>query len=90
MERDCLVAHGTASLLKDRLLDESDAYTIYVCERCGKLAFYDVRLRKYVCPICQSKGDVEPVTVSYAFKLLLQEMMSLCMSPTLALAKEVE
>jgi len=90
MERDCLVAHGTASLLKDRLLDESDSYTIYVCERCGKLAFYDIRQRKYVCPICQSKGDVEPVTVSYAFKLLLQEMMSLCMSPTLALAKEVD
>jgi DNA-directed RNA polymerase subunit B len=89
MERDCLVGHGTAMLLKDRLLEESDVYTIYVCERCGKLAFYDIRQRKYVCPICESKGDVEPVTVSYAFKLLLQELQSLCLSPTMALEKEV-
>ncbi len=89
MERDCLVGHGAAMLLKDRLLDESDAYTIYVCERCGKLAFYDIRQRKYVCTICEGKGDIEPVTVSYAFKLLLQELQCLCISPTLELAKEV-
>lgn len=90
MERDCLVGHGAAMLLKDRLLEESDAYTIYICEKCGKLAFYDIRQRKYVCPICESKSSVEPVTVSYAFKLLLQELQSLCLSPTLELAKEVE
>ena len=90
MERDCLVGHGAAMLLKDRLLDESDAYTIYVCERCGKLAFYDIRQRKYVCPICEGKGEVEPVTVSYAFKLLLQELQSMCLSPTLELVKEVQ
>jgi DNA-directed RNA polymerase subunit B len=90
MERDCLVGHGAAMLLKDRLLEESDAYTIYVCERCGKLAFYDIRQRKYVCPMCEGKGEVEPVTVSYAFKLLLQELQSLCLSPSLELAKEVE
>ena len=89
MERDCLVGHGTAMLLKDRLLEESDAYTIYICERCGKLAFYDIRQRKYICPICEGKGQVEPVVVSYAFKLLLQELQSLCLSPTLELAKEV-
>ncbi|TRO42478.1 DNA-directed RNA polymerase subunit B, partial [Candidatus Bathyarchaeota archaeon] len=90
MERDCLVGHGAAMLLKDRLLEESDAYTIYVCERCGRQGFYDIRQRKYVCPTCEGKGDIEPVTVSYAFKLLLQEMQSLCLSPTLQLAKEVE
>jgi DNA-directed RNA polymerase subunit B len=89
MERDCLVGHGAAMLLKDRLLEESDVYSIYVCEECGKQAFYDIRQRKYVCPICEGKGDVEPVTVSYAFKLLLQEMQSLCLSPSLKLAREV-
>ncbi|MDP6458962.1 MAG: DNA-directed RNA polymerase subunit B, partial [Candidatus Bathyarchaeota archaeon] len=89
MERDCLVGHGTAMLLKDRLLEESDAYTIYICERCGKLGFYDIRQRKYVCSICEGKGHVEPVVVSYAFKLFLQELQSLCLSSTLELAKEV-
>lgn len=90
MERDCLVGHGAAMLLKDRLLEESDAYTIYVCEKCGLQGFYDVRQRKYICPTCEGKGDIEPVTVSYAFKLLMQEMQSLCLAPSLVLAKEVE
>jgi len=90
MERDCLVGHGAAMLLKDRLLEESDAYSIYVCEKCGKQAYYDIRQRKYVCPICESKSQIEPVTISYAFKLLLQEMQSLCLSPSLQLTKEVE
>jgi len=90
MERDCLVGHGAAMLLKDRLLEESDAYTIYVCAKCGRQGFYDIRQRKYSCPTCEGKSDIEPVTISYAFKLLLQEMQSLCLSPTLVLAKEVE
>ena len=89
MERDCLVGHGAAMLLKDRLLEESDAYTIYVCEKCGRQGYYDIRQRKYTCPTCEGKSDIEPVTVSYAFKLLLQEMQSLCLSPSLVLAKEV-
>ena len=90
MERDCLVGHGAAMLLKDRLLEESDAYTIYVCERCGRQGYYDIRQRKYTCPTCETKSDIEPVTVSYAFKLLLQEMQSLCLSPSLVLAKEAD
>ncbi len=90
MERDCLVGHGAAMLLKDRLLEESDAYTIYICAKCGRQGFYDIRQRKYSCPTCEGKSDIEPVTISYAFKLLLQEMQSLCLSPTLVLAKEVE
>jgi len=90
MERDCLVGHGAAMLLKDRLLEESDAYTIYICAKCGRQGFYDIRQRKYSCPTCEGKSDIEPVTISYAFKLLLQEMQSLCLSPSLVLAKEVE
>jgi len=85
MERDCLIGHGAAMLLKDRLLEESDKSIIYICERCGYLAYYDFRERRYVCKICEESGYVYPVTVSYAFKLLLQELMSLCISPKLLL-----
>lgn len=89
MERDCLVAYGASMLLKDRLLDESDKTKIYICENCGSIAYYDVRQHRYVCRLCGDKAKVSPVVVSYAFKLLLQEMMSLCIMPRLILADKV-
>ncbi len=85
MERDCLIGHGAAMLLRDRLLEESDKYTLYICETCGHIAYYDMKQRKHVCKLCEERARISPVTVSYAFKLLLQELMSLCISPKLKL-----
>jgi len=88
MERDCLIGHGAAMLLRDRLLEESDKYTLYVCENCGYIAYYDMKQRKYVCRICEDKAKISPVIISYAFKLLLQELMSLCIAPKLKLKEK--
>jgi DNA-directed RNA polymerase subunit B len=88
MERDCLIGHGAAMLLRDRLLEESDRYLLYVCETCGYIAFYNVKQRSYVCRICEEKAQISPVIVSYAFKLLLQELMSLCVTPRLKLKEK--
>jgi len=88
MERDCLIGHGAAMLLRDRLLEESDKYTLYVCENCGYIAYYDMKQRKYICRICEDKAKISPVIISYAFKLLLQELMSLCIAPKLKLKEK--
>ena len=56
MERDCLIAYGASMMLKDRLLEESDKAEVNICERCGLLAYYDTKQRKYVCRVCGDKG----------------------------------
>ena len=78
MERDCLIGHGAAMVIKDRLLDESDGTFQYVCGNpsCGHIAMMDRRgaLR---CPVCGNNTNVSLVQTSYAFKLLLDELLSL-------------
>ncbi|MHA1847212.1 MAG: DNA-directed RNA polymerase subunit B [Promethearchaeota archaeon] len=88
MERDCLVGHGASLLLKERLLDESDKTTINVCEKCGLLATYDKKQDKYYCSICGDKSTISQVECSYAFKLLIQEMMALGLAPRLRLEEK--
>ena len=78
MERDCLIAHGASMVIKDRLLDESDGTTQYICgnPKCGQVAMLDRRgfLR---CPICGDSANIYPIQTSYAFKLLLDELKSM-------------
>ncbi len=78
MERDCLIGHGAAMVIKDRLLDESDGTTQFVCgnSKCGHIAIMD-RRRVLRCPVCGNNSSVYPVQTSYAFKILIDELLSL-------------
>ena len=89
MERDCLIAYGASMLLKDRLLDESDKTEVLVCEKCGLTCFHDARKRKFVCAQCGDTAPISSVSVAYAFKLLLQEILSLNIAPRLKLKERV-
>ncbi len=85
MERDCLIGHGTSILLKERLLDESDKTEALICSKCGFLAMYDRNRDRYQCPVCKEETTVSKVVISYAFKLLMQELMSLGIAPHIQL-----
>jgi DNA-directed RNA polymerase subunit B' len=89
MERDVLIGHGAAMALKERLLDESDREFIHVCGNCGMTAVENVEQRRVYCPNCEEETDVHEVEMSYAFKLLLDEMKALGIAPRVELTDAV-
>jgi DNA-directed RNA polymerase subunit B len=74
MEQQALVGHGASLLLKERY--DSDKTTLYVATSSGHLAIKDRIRNKTYCPVTGST-DVEPIEVSYAFKLLIDELLAM-------------
>ena len=83
MEKDCFVAHGASLLLKERF--DSDKTIVHVCEKCGMLAINDTFRNLRHCLKCGSNVEITAVELSYAFKLLMDELKSLCVYPKLVL-----
>jgi DNA-directed RNA polymerase subunit B' len=83
MEKDTFVAHGASLLLKERF--DSDKTRVPVCENCGLVAIFDERKNSYHCPICGENVEISNIELSYAFKLMLDELKSLTVYPKLKL-----
>jgi len=89
MEREVLIGHGAALALKERLLDSSDKETVYVSAETGFVAVEDVEQRRVYDPTTGDEDDIHELEVSYAFKLLLDEMIALGIRPRIDLEDAV-
>jgi DNA-directed RNA polymerase subunit B' len=89
MEREVLIGHGAAMALKERLLDSSDREDVYISADTGMVAVEDVDQRRIYDPITGDEDNIHEIEVSYAFKLLLDEMVALGIRPRLELEDAV-
>jgi len=84
MEKDCLIAHGASLLLKERF--SSDRAKIPVCQKCGLVSIEDRIKGKTYCPVCKKSKIVE-TEMSYAFKLMLDELRGMGILPKINVAE---
>lgn len=96
MERDSIIAHGMSRFLKERMLETADGYVTHVCDVCGLFAQrmkrennkpYTTHKDIFFCPSCRNKTKISKVVIPYAFKLLIQEMMSMNIAPRMVFDK---
>ena len=68
MERDCMISHGVAAFLRERLFTMSDKYSVPLCNKCGFISNLQSE-----CTYCDN--DLIVMTnIPYACKLLFQEL----------------
>lgn len=86
MERDCMISHGASAFLKERLMDASDAHICYVCDICGLLAISGKNILE--CRGCNNTTKISKINIPYAFKLLIQELMAMNITPRIFTEQE--
>ena len=91
MERDCMIAHGASSFLKERLFDVSDPFRVHVCDICGLMTVV-AKLKKnsFECKNCNNRSQISQVYLPYAAKLLFQELWSMNIAARLYTRKGTE
>jgi len=83
MERDCMISHGTSSFVRERLMDVSDKYCMYICNNCGLSSTTNPEKQLYECKKCNNYGDFSKTYIPYSCKLLFQELQCMSIYPRL-------
>ena len=81
MERDCMISHGTSRFTKGRIYDASDAFSVFVCNKCGLIASFNNKEHIHYCNTCGNRNDFKYVEIPYACKLLFQELITMNIAP---------
>ena len=81
MERDCMIAHGTARFNKERLYDASDKYEVFSCKKCGMFAIFNDQCHIHECKTCGNRVSFSRIKIPYACKLLFQELITMNIVP---------
>jgi DNA-directed RNA polymerase II subunit RPB2 len=81
MERDCMISHGASRFTKGRIYDASDAFSVFVCNKCGLIASFNNKEHIHYCNTCGNRNDFKYVELPYACKLMFQELITMNIAP---------
>jgi len=77
MEIECNWAHGTQQFLKERFMECSDNYRVFVCKSCGLIANVNPDKNIFQCKSCKNNTDFAEIRIPYACKLLFHEIQTM-------------
>jgi DNA-directed RNA polymerase II subunit RPB2 len=72
MERDCMISHGIAGFLKERMYESSDAFRLHVCDQCGLMAIANLKKQEFHCTVCRNSTQVSQIYIPYAAKVSIR------------------
>ncbi len=94
MERDALISLNCAKFIQEKMMNNSDAFIMHICNNCGSFAhrYIDDERNKniesfptiydiYECELCKNKSNISKIRLPYACKLLFQELKSMNVFP---------
>ena len=81
MERDCMISHGASRFTKGRIYDASDAFSVFICSKCGMIASFNNKEHIHYCNTCSNRNDFKYVELPYACKLMFQELITMNVAP---------
>ena len=77
MELEVLESYGALQFLKERIMECSDNYRVFVCRKCGLMAIVNPNKKIYRCNSCKNNTDFAEIRIPYCMKLLLQEVQTM-------------
>ena len=75
LQRDCLISHGVATTIEERMSTLSDRIVLWFCSTCGKEAIVNEHLDSWKCVSCQQHTQFVSSEVNHIFKLIQHSMM---------------
>lgn len=75
-ERNALLAHGAANVIRDKYCRLSDITTVQYCKKCGELADINIEEQRISCNICKDQAEFLKASIPYPTKIFMQMMRS--------------
>ncbi len=81
MERDVMISHGIVSFLRERMMDVSDKFQLWICSKCRLYAVVNTTLDEplFKCKCSDECPSFDKINVPYVLSLINQEIFALLM-----------